>query len=121
MEEPMAESTEAEAAADCGTGPGYHKRVLIVGAGIAGMQAALDIANSGYEAVLVDRLPSVGGHMHQLSETFPTLDCAQCILTPGRSMWAIMIGSGCMSIPRLRRSAATWATFECGSGASQHT
>jgi heterodisulfide reductase subunit A len=61
---------------------GNSKRVLIVGAGIAGMQAALDIANSGYEAVLLDRLPSVGGHMHQLSETFPTLDCAQCILTP---------------------------------------
>jgi heterodisulfide reductase subunit A len=60
----------------------YSRRVLIVGAGIAGMQAALDIANSGYQVVLVDRLPSIGGHMHQLSETFPTLDCAQCILTP---------------------------------------
>jgi heterodisulfide reductase subunit A len=60
----------------------YSKRVLIVGAGIAGMQAALDIAGSGYDVVLVDRLPSIGGHMHQLSETFPTLDCAQCILTP---------------------------------------
>jgi heterodisulfide reductase subunit A len=58
------------------------KRVLIVGAGIAGMQAALDIADAGHEAVLVDRLPSVGGRMAQLSETFPTLDCAQCILTP---------------------------------------
>jgi len=58
------------------------KRVLIIGAGIAGMQAALDIANSGYEVVLVDRLPSIGGRMAQLSETFPTLDCAQCILTP---------------------------------------
>ncbi len=57
-------------------------RALIIGAGIAGIQAALDIANSGYEAVLVDRLPSVGGHMAQLSETFPTLDCSQCILTP---------------------------------------
>ncbi len=57
-------------------------RVLIVGAGIAGMQAALDIAGSGYEVVMVDRLPSIGGHMHQLSETFPTLDCAQCIMTP---------------------------------------
>jgi len=57
-------------------------RVLIVGAGIAGIQAALDIANSGHEVVLVDRLPSVGGHMHQLSETFPTLDCSQCIMTP---------------------------------------
>lgn len=57
-------------------------RVLIVGAGIAGMQAALDIANAGYEVVLVERLPSIGGHMAQLSETFPTLDCSQCILTP---------------------------------------
>ena len=57
-------------------------RVLIIGAGIAGMQAALDIANSGYEVVLVDKEPSVGGRMLQLSETFPTLDCAQCILTP---------------------------------------
>ncbi|NLF11109.1 MAG: CoB--CoM heterodisulfide reductase iron-sulfur subunit A family protein [Anaerolineaceae bacterium] len=60
----------------------YSKQVLIVGAGIAGMQAALDIAGSGYQVVMVDRLPSVGGHMHQLSETFPTLDCAQCIMTP---------------------------------------
>ncbi len=63
-------------------GDGYSTRVLIVGAGIAGMQAALDIANSGYQVLLVDRLPSIGGRMHQLSETFPTLDCAQCILTP---------------------------------------
>ncbi|MGD1993945.1 MAG: CoB--CoM heterodisulfide reductase iron-sulfur subunit A family protein [Anaerolineae bacterium] len=57
-------------------------RVLIVGAGIAGMQAALDVANAGYEVVLVERLPSIGGRMAQLSETFPTLDCSQCILTP---------------------------------------
>jgi heterodisulfide reductase subunit A len=56
--------------------------VLVIGAGIAGIQAALDIANSGHEVVLVERLPSIGGHMAQLSETFPTLDCSQCILTP---------------------------------------
>jgi len=55
---------------------------LIVGAGIAGMQAALDIANAGHEVILVERLPSIGGRMAQLSVTFPTLDCAQCILTP---------------------------------------
>jgi len=58
------------------------KRALIIGAGIAGMQAALDIANSGYEVLLLEREPSIGGHMAQLSETFPTLDCSQCILTP---------------------------------------
>jgi heterodisulfide reductase subunit A len=57
-------------------------RALVIGAGIAGMQAALDIANAGFEVVLVERRPSIGGHMLQLSETFPTLDCAQCILTP---------------------------------------
>lgn len=57
-------------------------RALIIGAGIAGIQAALDIANSGYEVVLVEKEPSIGGHMAQLSETFPTLDCSQCIMTP---------------------------------------
>jgi len=58
------------------------KRVLVIGGGISGIQAALDVANSGYEVVLVEKSPSIGGHMIQLSETFPTLDCSQCILTP---------------------------------------
>jgi NADH:ubiquinone oxidoreductase subunit E len=58
------------------------KRALVVGAGIAGMQAALDIANSGYETVLLEKESSIGGKMSQLAETFPTLDCASCILTP---------------------------------------
>jgi NADH:ubiquinone oxidoreductase subunit E/NAD-dependent dihydropyrimidine dehydrogenase PreA subunit len=57
-------------------------RALVIGAGIAGIQASLDIANSGYDVVLVEKDPSIGGHMAQLSETFPTLDCSQCILTP---------------------------------------
>jgi heterodisulfide reductase subunit A len=61
---------------------GGNLRALVIGAGIAGMQAALDIANSGYEVILVEKEPSIGGHMAQLSETFPTLDCSQCILTP---------------------------------------
>jgi len=58
------------------------KRVLIIGGGIAGIQAALDIADGGYEVILVEKKPSIGGHMIQLSETFPTLDCSQCIMTP---------------------------------------
>jgi heterodisulfide reductase subunit A2 len=58
------------------------KRALVIGGGIAGIQAALDVADAGYEVVLVEREPSIGGHMAQLSETFPTLDCSQCIMTP---------------------------------------
>ena len=58
------------------------RRALVVGGGVAGIQAALDIADAGYEVVLVEREPSVGGKMAGLSETFPTLDCSQCILTP---------------------------------------
>ena len=55
---------------------------LIIGAGIAGIQAALDIADAGYPVYLVEREPSVGGRMSQLDKTFPTLDCSSCILTP---------------------------------------
>lgn len=58
------------------------KRALVIGGGIAGIQAALDIANGGQQVIMVEREPSIGGHMAQLSETFPTLDCSQCILTP---------------------------------------
>jgi len=58
------------------------RKALVIGGGIAGIQAAIDIADAGYEVVLVEKKPSIGGHMIQLSETFPTLDCSQCILTP---------------------------------------
>ena len=56
--------------------------VLIVGGGITGIQAALEIANSGQKVYLVEREPSIGGHMAQFDKTFPTLDCSACILTP---------------------------------------
>ena len=56
--------------------------VLVVGGGIAGIQAALEIANSGHKVYLVEREPSIGGHMAQFDKTFPTLDCASCIFTP---------------------------------------
>jgi heterodisulfide reductase subunit A len=55
---------------------------LIIGAGIAGIQAALDIADAGFPVYLVEREPSIGGRMAQLDKTFPTLDCSSCILTP---------------------------------------
>ncbi|MGD2105640.1 MAG: FAD-dependent oxidoreductase, partial [Anaerolineae bacterium] len=55
---------------------------LVIGGGIAGIQAALDIANAGFPVYLVEREPSVGGRMAQLDKTFPTLDCSSCILTP---------------------------------------
>jgi len=56
--------------------------VLIIGAGIAGIQAALNIADSNHKVYLVERDPSIGGRMIQLDKTFPTLDCSACILTP---------------------------------------
>ncbi len=59
-----------------------ERRALVIGGGIAGIQAALDIADGGRDVILVEKDPSIGGHMSQLSETFPTLDCSQCILTP---------------------------------------
>jgi heterodisulfide reductase subunit A len=59
-----------------------NKQTLVVGAGIAGIQASLEIANAGYHVFLVEREPSVGGRMGQFDKTFPTLDCAACILTP---------------------------------------
>jgi len=55
---------------------------LVVGAGIAGIQTALDIADNGFKVYLVEQTPSVGGRMAQLDKTFPTLDCSACILTP---------------------------------------
>jgi heterodisulfide reductase subunit A len=61
---------------------GSKPAALIIGAGIAGIQAALDIGDAGYRVYLIEREPSVGGRMAQLDKTFPTLDCSSCILTP---------------------------------------
>ncbi|MBU4054262.1 MAG: FAD-dependent oxidoreductase, partial [Proteobacteria bacterium] len=58
------------------------KSVLVLGGGIAGMQAAISSANAGYEVFLVEREASIGGHMAKFDKTFPTLDCAACIMTP---------------------------------------
>lgn len=58
------------------------KRALVIGGGIAGIQAALDIAEAGFEVDIVEKKPTIGGKMTQIDKTFPTLDCAACILTP---------------------------------------
>ncbi len=62
-----------------------HPDVLVVGGGIAGIHAALTLANAGKHVYLVEREPTIGGHMAQFDKTFPTLDCAACILTPKMS------------------------------------
>lgn len=64
-----------------GTSP-VTKRALVIGGGIAGIQTALDIADAGFEVDIVEKRPTIGGKMAQLDKTFPTLDCAACILTP---------------------------------------
>ena len=61
------------------------REALVLGGGIAGITGALLIAGSGYRVTLVERKPYIGGHMAQLSKTFPTLDCAPCILSPRMS------------------------------------
>lgn len=58
------------------------KRALVIGGGIAGIQTALDIADAGFPVDIVETKPTIGGKMAQLDKTFPTLDCAACILTP---------------------------------------
>jgi heterodisulfide reductase subunit A len=60
----------------------FSRKAMVIGGGIAGITAAIDLGNAGYQTILVERLPSIGGRMLQISETFPTLDCAQCTLTP---------------------------------------
>ncbi len=64
-----------------GTSP-VKKRALVIGGGIAGIQTALDIADAGFQVDIVEKQPTIGGKMTQIDKTFPTLDCAACILTP---------------------------------------
>jgi len=63
-------------------GGGKVGAVLVVGAGVSGIQASLDLANSGFKVYLVEKAPAIGGKMSQLDKTFPTNDCSMCILSP---------------------------------------
>ena len=56
--------------------------ILVIGGGIAGIQASLDLASRGMKVYLVEKTPSIGGRMSQLDKTFPTMDCSMCILAP---------------------------------------
>jgi heterodisulfide reductase subunit A2 len=82
------------------------KRVLIVGGGIAGIETALQLADAGFEVVLVEKDDTIGGHMAKFDKTFPTLDCAACILTPKM----VSIGQH----PNIR--LMTWAEVESMEG-----
>ena len=77
MEEERDEGKVVENTVDSNTGD-----VLIVGAGISGIQAALDLANNGFKVYLIDKSPAIGGKMSQLDKTFPTNDCSMCIESP---------------------------------------
>jgi len=61
------------------------RKALVIGGGVAGIQAALDLADTGYTVYLVEKEPSVGGRMAQIDKTFPTMDCSICILAPKMS------------------------------------
>ena len=68
---------------EIGTKPnGKVGAVMVVGGGISGMQAALDLANSGFKVYLVEEGPAIGGRMAQLDKTFPTNDCSMCMISP---------------------------------------
>ena len=82
---------------------------LVIGGGIAGLQATLELADAGYHVYLVERSPSIGGHMAQFDKTFPTLDCSACILTPKMSevgqVLELEVGNIIM--------ATGWKLFDC--------
>ena len=102
---------------------GGARSALVIGGGIAGIQAALDIAEAGFQVHLVERLPSIGGRMSQLDKTFPTLDCSSCILTPkmadvprnprinlmtGTEVLSVEGEPGAFHVTAGKRAAVTW-------------
>ncbi|NIM75319.1 MAG: FAD-dependent oxidoreductase, partial [Armatimonadetes bacterium] len=64
------------------SGDGKVGAVMVLGAGVGGIQASLDLADMGYKVYLVENKPSIGGAMAQLDKTFPTNDCSMCLLSP---------------------------------------
>ena len=97
------------------------KRVLVIGGGVAGIQAALDCADGGQEVVLIEREQSIGGKMAKLDKTFPTVDCSSCVLGPKMVDIAQHPTSPSTPVPRWRAWAATWAISRSPSGARPDT
>jgi heterodisulfide reductase subunit A len=86
--------------------------VLVIGAGIAGMQASLDLADEGFKVLLVERDPSIGGKMIALSKVFPTLDCASCICTPKMSATAHHENITVMTYAEVKKIKRSGGRFE---------
>ena len=87
------------------------KRALVIGGGIAGIQTALDIADAGFPVDIVETKPTIGGKMAQLDKTFPTLDCAACILTPKMVDVAQHEKIRIFSYSEVTQVRASWATL----------
>jgi len=85
--------------------------VLVVGGGIAGIQAALELANTGTKVYLVEKNSTIGGHMAQFDKTFPTLDCSACILTLKWMPFCSTRTFKCLPTLKLQKSKAMWATL----------
>lgn len=86
-----------------------NRKVLVVGAGIAGIQTALDVADAGFPVTLVERDPSIGGKMVKLDKTFPAMDCSACICTPKMSEAGTTPTSPSKRFLRLKRLRAILA------------
>ena len=87
-----------------------HPDVLVVGGGVTGIQAALELANGGKHVYLVERDSTIGGHMAQLDKTFPTLDCSACILTPRMVSAGNSPNITLLTWSEVTNVSGTWAT-----------
>jgi heterodisulfide reductase subunit A len=88
--------------------------VMVVGAGIAGIQASLDLAESGYYVYLVERSPAIGGGMSQLDKTFPTNDCSMCILSPKLVECGRHLNIELLTLSEVRSVSGEEGNFEVG-------
>ena len=105
------QAVQLNAPADRGRPAMLPSARLVIGGGIAGIQTALDVADAGYEVDIVEKRPTIGGRMAQLDKTFPTLDCAACILTPKMVEAAQNEKINIISYAKLKRSSGFVGNF----------